>query len=55
MLRRMWRQQADIVAEGGDPLGVSIDEPYLYKLRAANAVVDSQTLAVIDGPDARPL
>ena len=55
MLRRMWRQQADIVAEGGDPIGVSLDEPYLYELRAANAIVDTATLKVIEGPDARPL
>jgi nitrite reductase/ring-hydroxylating ferredoxin subunit len=55
MLRRLWRKQADIVAEGGDPVGVSLEEPYLYKLRAANAIVDSESLAIIEGPDARPL
>jgi nitrite reductase/ring-hydroxylating ferredoxin subunit len=55
MLRRMWRQQADIVAEGGDPLGVGLEEPYLYRLRAANAIVATDTLKIIEGPDARPL
>ena len=55
MLRRLWRQQADIVAQGGDPIGTGAEEPHLYRLRAANAIVDSATLEVIEGPDARPL
>jgi nitrite reductase/ring-hydroxylating ferredoxin subunit len=55
MLRRLWRQQADLVAAGGDPIGTGADEPHLYRLRAANAIVDSRTLAIIEGPDARPL
>ena len=55
MLRRMWRQQAQIVAEGGDPVGVSFDEPYVFRLRCANAVVDAKTRKVLDGPDARGL
>jgi phenylpropionate dioxygenase-like ring-hydroxylating dioxygenase large terminal subunit len=55
MLRRLWRQQAEIVAQGGDPVGAGLDEPHLYKLRAANAIVDSGTLQVVEGPDARPL
>ena len=55
MLRRMWRKQAEIVAGGGDPVGATRDEPYLIRLRAANAVVDAATRAVIEGPDARGL
>jgi nitrite reductase/ring-hydroxylating ferredoxin subunit len=55
MLRRMWRQQADIVAAGGDPVATTVEEPHLFKIRAANAIVDSATLKVIEGPDARPL
>ena len=55
MLRRMWRQQAKAVAEGGDPIGVTLEQPYLVQLRAANAIVDAGTRAVIEGLDARGL
>ena len=55
MLRRIWRRQAEIAAGGGDPVGVTFDEPYLIKLRAANALVDAETHELIDGPDARTL
>ena len=55
MLRRLWRRQAEIAAEGGDPVGVTYDEPYLIRLRAANALVDARTHTLIDGPDARGL
>ena len=53
MLRRMWRQQAEIVAKGGDPAGVSLDEPWLVQLRVANALVDAGTRALVAGVDAR--
>ena len=55
MLRRMWRRQAEIAAGGGDPVGVTFDEPYLIRLRAANALVNVETHALIDGPDARAI
>jgi nitrite reductase/ring-hydroxylating ferredoxin subunit len=55
MLRRMWRRQAEIASAGGDPVGVTYDEPYLIELRAANALVDSGSRAIIEGPDARGL
>ena len=55
MLRRMFRQQAEIVAEGGDPAGVSLDEPFLVRPTACNAMLDARTLECIDGPDGRTL
>ncbi len=55
MLRRMWRKQALIAAEGGDPVGTSREAPYLIRLRAANALVDGRTREVTLGPDARAL
>jgi nitrite reductase/ring-hydroxylating ferredoxin subunit len=55
MLRRMWRQQADIVTQGGDPVGVTFDEPYLIKPIAANCFLDAKTMQAIEGPDARTL
>ena len=55
MFRRMFRQQAEIVAKGGDPIGVSLDEPYLVRPTAANALLDAGTLACIAGPDGRAL
>ena len=39
----------------GDPVGVSYDEPYLIKLRVANALVDADTHEILEGPDARGL
>ncbi len=55
MLRRLWRRQAELAANGGDPVGVTFDEPYLIQLRAANALVDADTHEILDGPDARGL
>ena len=55
MLRRMWKQQAQLVAEGGDPVGVTFEEPWLIKPTAANAMLDARTMEVIDGPDGRVL
>jgi hypothetical protein len=51
----MWRQQADIVTQGGDPVGVTFDEPYLIKPIAANCFLDAKTMQAIEGPDARTL
>jgi len=55
MFRRMFRQQAEVVAKGGDPIGVSFDEPYLVRPSAANALLDAKTLDCIAGPDGRVL
>ena len=55
MLRRLWRRQAEIAAEGGDPVGVSFEQPYVIELRAANALVDARTREILQGPDARGL
>ncbi len=55
MFRRMFRQQAEIVAQGGDPIGVTFDEPYLVRPTAANAMLDARTLECVAGPDGRTL
>ena len=55
MLRRLWRRQAEVAAAGADPVGVTFDAPYLVELRAANALVDSATHELLEGPDARRL
>ncbi len=53
MFRRMFRQQAERVQRGEDPVGVTFDEPYLIKPKAANCVLDAKTMQVIEGPDER--
>lgn len=53
MFRRMWRREAEKVAAGGDPIGVTFDAPYLYRTTAANAVLDAATMEAIEGPDGR--
>ncbi len=55
MFRRMFRQQAEVVAKGGDPIGVNLTEPYLVRPTAANALLDARTLECIAGPDGRVL
>ncbi len=55
MFRRLFRQQAEIAANGGDPIGVTFDEPYLVRPSACNALLDAGTLECIDGPDGRAL
>src|SRR3974390_3035582 len=34
IIRRMFKQNAEIVAQGGDPVGVTFDEPYLCNVAA---------------------
>lgn len=55
MFRRMFRQQAERVARGEDPIGVTFDEPYLVKPTAANCILDAKTMQSINGPDGRTL
>jgi hypothetical protein len=55
MFRRLFRQQAEKVAQGEDPIGVTFDEPYLVKPTAANCILDAKTMQAIDGPDGRLL
>jgi len=55
MFRRMFRQQAEAVARGEDPIGVTFDEPYLVKPIAANCILDAKTMESIHGPDGRLL
>jgi hypothetical protein len=53
MLRRLFKRQADVVANGDDPVGVQFDEPYLLKVMAGNAMLDAKSLECIDGYDGR--
>ena len=52
MLRRLFKQQADQVAAGNDPVGVRLDLPYELDIQAGNAMLDAQ-LAYLDGYDRR--
>ncbi len=54
MMRRLFRKQAQLVANGGDPLGVTFDEPYYVNVRAGNAMLDAATLECVAGVDKRP-
>lgn len=54
MLRRLFKNQADKVANGEDPVGVRFDEPYLIKVMAGNSVLTAG-LEFIDGYDGRTL
>lgn len=54
MLRRLFKQQADKVMAGENPVGVSFDEPYLIKVMAGNSVLDGE-LNFLDGYDGRNL
>jgi len=53
MMRRLFGQQAEAVAQGKDPIGVGFDQPYYIKLYAGNAILDQTTLKCIDGFDGR--
>jgi phenylpropionate dioxygenase-like ring-hydroxylating dioxygenase large terminal subunit len=53
LMRRLFRQQAEVVASGGDPIGVSFDKPYYIKVEAGNAIIDPQTHVCIEGFDGR--
>jgi phenylpropionate dioxygenase-like ring-hydroxylating dioxygenase large terminal subunit len=53
MIRRLFKQQADRVAAGEDPVGATRDEPYLIRVTAGNALLDGATLACLDGYDGR--
>ena len=54
MLRRMFKQQADKVMAGENPVGVSFVDPYLIKVMAGNSVLDAE-LKFLDGYDGRNL
>ena len=55
MLRRLFKQQADKVANGEDPVGICYEEPYRLKVMAGNALLDGETLECLDGYDGRYL
>ena len=54
MMRRLFRKQAQIVADGGDPIGVTYDDPYYVNIRAGNAIIDATSKQCIAGIDKRP-
>ncbi len=54
MVRQLFRSQAERVAEGGTPLGVTFDEPYLIDTLAGNAILGGDTLECVAGFDGRP-
>ncbi|MBS0416478.1 MAG: Rieske 2Fe-2S domain-containing protein [Proteobacteria bacterium] len=53
LMRRLFRQQAQMVANGADPVGVTFDRPYVIQVQAGNALLDPQTLQCIAGFDGR--
>ena len=53
MSRRLFRQQAQKVANGEDPIGVGFDMPYRVEMLAGNALPDPPTGECIDGFAAR--
>jgi hypothetical protein len=53
MMRAMFKQNAEIVARGGDPAGVSFDEPYLYNVAAGVAILTKDRRECIAGFDGR--
>ena len=55
LLRRLFKKQADKVASGQDPIGISYDEPYRLKVMAGNAMLDGETLECLDGYDGRDM
>ena len=55
MIRRMFREQAEVVAKGGDPIGVTFDEPYLYDVTSGIALLDRTTMKCVEGFDGRDL
>lgn len=55
VIRRMFIEQTKIVAQGGDPIGVSYDAPYLYEVTSGIALLDKETMECIEGFDGRPI
>ena len=51
VIRRMFKQNAELVAQGGDPVGTNTNEPYLYNVAAGIAVLskDKKTCIEADG------
>ena len=53
IIRRMFKQNAEIVAQGGDPVGVTFDEPYLYNVAAGVAILTDGKKTGVAGFDER--
>jgi hypothetical protein len=49
MMRRMFKKQANLVAEGKDPLGTGAGVERLIKSKAGNALLDEATMQVLAG------
>ena len=43
MVRRQFKEQVRIVAEGGDPVGVSFDDAKVDTIIAGNYIIDDDT------------
>ena len=55
MMRRLFRKQAQVVAGGGDPIGVTFDEPRHVQVQAGNCILDADTMTCVEGFDGRNL
>jgi phenylpropionate dioxygenase-like ring-hydroxylating dioxygenase large terminal subunit len=53
MMRRLFRQEAEAVEKGRDPIGVSFDEPYVVNVLGANAILDPVSMKPVEGYDWR--
>jgi len=53
LMRQLFKRQAEAVAKGENPIGVTFDSPYEIKVQAGNAILDPNTLACIAGFDGR--
>lgn len=53
MVRELFRSQAEVVAQGADPIGVTFEEPYLIETLAGNAILAGETLECTAGFDGR--
>ena len=53
LMRKLFREQAEAVARGEDPIGVSRDKPYVVKVQGSNAILDPVTMERVEGFDWR--
>jgi nitrite reductase/ring-hydroxylating ferredoxin subunit len=53
MMRRLFRNQSEVVSQGGDPIGASIDVAYRLAVTAGNALLDPTTMRCVAGFDGR--
>ncbi len=53
MVRELFRRQAAVVADGGTPIGVTYEEPYVIDTLAGNAILAGESLECVAGFDGR--